>query len=943
MKKNIVLNRFFPFAAGIIACISLTACGGSDDTPGVKSINSFAPTDAKEIRTITMLDKKGWKFVQDDSLTEEAALTSNASGWANITLPHTWNSKDAASIAQTTPETKNYKRGKGWYRLEFENAPTGATQWLQFDGASIVADVWLNGEKLGQHRGAFTEFRFDITQKLVSGRNVLMVRADNSDPKTGTDITAIAPLSGDFNMSGGLYRSVSIISTPSEAHFALTEPVTSKGSNGKDVTVDIAGGGVYARTVEITGGTATVKVISKLRNRSATDDNFTVRTTVFDASGKELNAVESAGLLLKAGALTPVDQQVTIANARLWQGIADPYLHKLVVELRDGSGAVIDKIVQDFGIRTIKFDANNGFYLNGKHVPLRGVNMHQDFQEKGWAIDKSDTNLSLDLIKEIGANTIRLAHYPHSAYTYQKADQMGFVIWAELGYVERTLTEGDCKVTTTVPETFTANAKVQMQELIRQQYNRASIAMWSVGNEVGTRGTCQGRDTVTPLLRELDALSNIEDPGRVTVYADNTEFSPNFDTTILKNLPPLNTGGITDIWALNRYYGWYQNQNADILALNLQELRAKYPTLPIGISEYGAGAALTHHTDNSYGAPVCFFDISGRRDVCYQPEEYANRIHEENYKIIDQPYIWGTYVWNMFDFGSGIRHEGDVGGVNTKGLMTFDRQTKKDVFFFYKANWSQEPVTHITGRRYTERAFGVVDVKIYSNASSVTLKLNGRALGTVSAADCVKRICTFKNVKLQPGANTLVAEGMHFSQNLSDTVTWNLSADSANNVYIAAGTMITGMVSTSGHRYGSDNFFTAGTGALAASPTIYGGDPMPISAGVGVNPGNLPLFASYRSSRNPFSYKIPLENGTYSVTLGFYEPEKNAMAGSRVFNVKANGSDVIQSLDLIATTGRYRVATTRTFPVAVVNGELNLDFLPLVGSAMVSTIDVVKQ
>lgn len=916
-----------------IGC-AIAACGGSD---------APSSADTTEVRSITLLDKQAWKFIQDDALSEEAALTNDGTAWTSVTLPHTWNSKDAASIIQTTPETKNYKRGRGWYRLEFDNSTSGATKWLQFDGASIVADVWLNGEKLGQHRGAFTEFRFDVTKKLKSGRNVLVVRADNSDAKTSTDVTAIAPLSGDFNMSGGLYRSVSIVSTPAAAHFALNEPVASKDAQGKDVMVDIAGSGIYARTVVVSGGSANVNVVSKLRNGSVVDGNFSVRTTMFNADGKELKSVESAGVAVKAGALMQVDQQLAIAEARLWQGTADPYLHKLVVELRDSGGAVIDKIVQDFGIRTMKFDANNGFYLNDKHVSLRGVNMHQDFQEKGWAIEKADTDLSLDLIKEVGANTIRLAHYPHSTYTYQKTDQMGFVIWAELGYVERTLTEADCKVTTTVPDGFAANAKVQMQELIRQQYNRASIAMWSVGNEVGTRGTCKGVDTVTPLLRELDALSNVEDPSRVTVYADNTEFSPNFDTTVLKNLPPLNTGGITDIWALNRYYGWYQHQNADILALNLQELRAKYPTLPIGISEYGAGAALTHHTDNSYGAPVCFFDVSGRRDVCFQPEEYANRIHEENYKIIDQPYIWGTYVWNMFDFGSGIRHEGDIGGVNTKGLITFDRQTKKDVFFFYKANWSQEPVTHITSRRYTERAFAVTDVTVYSNASSVTLKLNGSAVGTLSAAECVKRICTFKNVKLQAGANSLVAEGAHAGQGVNDTVTWNLAADNASNVYLTTGSMITGIASASGHRYGSDNFFSGGVGAVAVFPAIYGGDPTPIAAGIGVNPADLSLFASYRSSTEPFAYDIPTANGNYNVTLGFYEPAKNATVGSRVFGVKANGADVIQGLDLVASTGKYRVATTRTFPVAVTNGKLNLAFVPVVGGAVVSNITVVKQ
>jgi beta-galactosidase len=936
-------------AIGVSLSLGLAACGGGG---GGADDNSAPAANAEEIRTAVSLNELGWKFIQDDDLSEAAALSNDGSTWSTVRLPHTWNEKDAASTAQTTPTSKSYKRGRGWYRLEFDNTDNGATQWLQFDGASIVADVWLNGEKLGQHKGAFTEFRFDVTGKLRAGRNVLLVRADNSAAVTASDVTAIAPLEGDFNMSGGLYRGVSLISTPNTAHIALNEAVASLDAAGNDIVQFVAGRGAYARTVSVTNGTATVSVKARLKNDSKSDGLFTVQAALLDRGGETVQLAQKNGVEIKAGASAEVDQELTVANAHLWHGMADPYLYKLVVELRDADGNPIDKVVQDFGIRTMAFDPDKGFYLNGKSVPLRGVNMHQDFQDKAWAISREDTDLSLNMIREMGANTIRLAHYPHASYTYQQSDEMGFVIWAELPFVGASIPSEDCKQTSTVPVSFSANVKLQLQELIRQQYNRASIGMWSINNEAAQHSFCLGVDTMTPLLKELDALANAEDPGRVTTLADNGEKSPNYDTsTLIEHWPTLNTGGITDIWSLNRYFGWYNYNTASLLAANIAELRERYPSLPIGVSEYGAGAALTHHTDNTFASSVCFKDFTGNREVCHQPEEYASRIHEEDYKIIDQPYIWGTYLWTMFDFGSGTRHEGDVGGVNTKGLVTFDRRTRKDAFYFYKANWSKEPVTYITSRRYTERAYAVTDVKVYSNADSVTLELNGAAVGTRSAAECVKKVCEFKNVRLTSGVNNLVAKGSHGGSTVTDSVDWNLSADNAANVYLAAGQMTTGIMSSSGKRYGSDNFFIGGTGYSKMEPIIsyvmdgIQPDFTPVSAGAsGTPPDDLVLlYGGYRAGAAPFSYDIPLVNGAYTVTLGFIEPDKTTVPGGRVFDVDANGQNVISSLDVLSAAGGYRTAITRSFSVTVDNGRLNLDFRPLVGGAVVSNITVIKQ
>lgn len=929
--KSLFPSRKTVVAAAVSACLAalLAACGGSD---GDTAPTSGGTASVAEVRSTTLLDKKDWRFIQDDNLTDAAALSASTAAWSTVNLPHSWNEKDAARTDQTSPTSVDYKRGQGWYRLEFDAPAGGATQWLQFDGASIVADVWLNGEKLGQHKGAFTAFRFDVTGKLKSGqKNVLLVKTDNSAPTSDTALTAIAPLSGDFNMAGGLYRSVSLVTTPSPVHFALD---------------DLGSSGIFARTTALTEGSASVNVRAKLKNGTQADATYTVKATLLEADGKTVKSTAQRNFAVKAGAQVDTEQDMAVAQPHLWQGVADPYLYKLVVEIQDAGGTTIDKVVHDFGIRMMSFDVNKGFFLNGKAVALRGVNMHQDFLGKAWAIGTEDTDLSMELIKEIGANTLRLAHYPHASYTYQQADKLGLVVMAEVPFVNgSTLSirnaNGSVTCSNADPETtgFSANARQQLQELIRQQYNHASIGLWSIGNEMTTNGAGCGQtdanNNVQPLLRSLQTVAKNEDPGRLTTLAQ--EITRNGDTILPS---PISVGSIADSFSVNRYFLWYYGTDPAQFGQHLDELHAQYPTKPLGVSEYGAGAALAHHTDNSLGGRVCSRDATRSARICYQPEEYANYVHEQDYATLQsKPYIYGTYVWNMFDFGSGIRHEGDIGATNTKGLVTFDRRTKKDAFFFYKAHWSAEPLTYLTGRRYTERAYPVADVKVYSNGDSVTLKVNGTAVGTLSRAQCANMVCEFKGVTLKAGANSVVAEGSHGGQTISDGATWNLATDNATNLFIAAGQLTTGFVSNDAllgsHRYGSDNFFTGGTPVTLGATTVIQG------LGSTAVPETGRVWDAYREGSS-FSYEVPLANGNYTVTLGFLEPTATA-AGSRVLNVDANGVNVVSGLDVFAKAGGRNAATTASFPVAVTAGKLKLDFKGNVGNAIVSNIAVVKQ
>jgi beta-galactosidase len=891
-----------PVAVRAIALAALLACAAG-----------AAAGDAPR-RTTPLTDR--WKFVQDDALADAAAVDADGTGWQSVALPHSWNAADAASTAQTGPDSKPYKRGRGWYRLEFERGAAPANAWLQFDGASIVADVWLNGSYLGRHRGAFTAFRFDVTGKLAAGRNVLLVRVDNSAPVHGDDPTAVAPLGGDFNMAGGLYRGVSLIETPARAHLALG---------------DHGAGGVYADTIALSPARARLRVRADVEDDRARRTGLALRAALVDSAGR---TVATARRTLPAASRARAELALDVARPHVWQGVADPYLYRLRVDLVDGAGRLLDRVEQPFGIRQYRFDPQAGLFLNGRPLRLHGVNLHQDWQDKAWAIGPREIDASLALVREMGANAVRLAHYPHAAHAYDEADRLGLVVWSELPFVERSLTPADCKAGAPIPPAFLDNLDEQLREMVRQQYNHPGIAMWSIANEVAMGGTCAGADTVTPVLRRLHALAKREDPGRPTTLADFNEDYP----IVGPMFPVLPTGGITDIWAVNRYHLWYYPGGGDAFGAALDRFHAKYPAQPLGVSEYGAGAALSHQTDNPLGGLVGSMDMHGRTRVVWQPEGYANHVHEQIYAALaERDYLWGTFVWAMFDFGSGTRHEGDIGGTNTKGLVTFDRATRKDPFWFYKANWSTAPVTYITGRRYTERAYRTTDVRVYSNADTVRLLLNGRAIGTRAAADCPRRTCVFANVTLDEGANRLEARGMRGGAAVVDTVQWTLAPDNARNVYLAAGQIATGLVSASGHRYGSDNFFTGGQGTPLEPDSPYG-------PRFGVRVANVAdardaaLWAAVR--HGTFGYRIPLEDGRYRVRLGFLEPDRKAQPGARRFRVDAGGTTRIADLDIVAAAGAPATAIEREFDVEVTDGSLRLDFVPATGEAVLSNLAI---
>ncbi|MBI0395418.1 glycoside hydrolase family 2 protein [Acinetobacter bereziniae] len=607
-KIQIALGKLFLIST-LTACIY--ACGNDK----ASSQMNLPTPNVESVRTNKILNHQNWKFILDDNhLDFSSASQKLSTSGSLVKLPHTWNANDAA----TTNATIDYHRGVGWYQLEFEySEQNNQSKWLQFDGASIVTEVWLNGKKLGSHGGAFTAFRFDVSKLLKNGKNILIVKCDNSKPLTGSDSTAIAPLGGDFNMAGGLYRGVSLIATPELVSIALN---------------DFGSTGVFINTKNINNirssgeslfGDAQINIKTKLTNNSNESANYTVRSSLID---KDKKVAVSGSKSLKLAALTnsEIEQDIGLTSAHLWNGITDPYLYDLVVEIIDDSGKIIDKSVQQYGIRQIKFDAENGFYLNGKSYRLNGVNVHQDALGKAWAISNSDVDERMSAVMDIGANAVRFAHYPYSEYAYSKADQLGLIVWAEAPFVNQSLTgsqgrngvvNGDCTNSSKVPESFVKNLIQQTQEMVRQNYNHTSIGMWSIANEVNTIALCQGVDTVTPLLHTLNDLVHAEDPSRVTTLADMVQGRENS----FPEYSRIGTGGITDVVGYNRYFGWYYSvvELVNDFSKHLDELHALFPKQSLGISEYGAGAAITHSSDNPLGGQTNNFDSSNGAEVNY--------------------------------------------------------------------------------------------------------------------------------------------------------------------------------------------------------------------------------------------------------------------------------------------------------------------------------------
>lgn len=604
-------------------------------------------------------------------------------GEITVNLPHTWNAVDGANGFDFYRAKSRYKK-----MVDLNDVYKGRRIFIECEGANSVADLIVNGKLVGVHEGGYSTFRFDVTDYVTFGTpNEIIFEVDNSHRED------IYPLMADFTFFGGIYRKVSIV-IAEDIHFDL---------------LDCGSKGVSIFQEKVTDQSATVKLDTRLVNE--TDEEKAVRLWV-DVTDKEGESVYSRGkeLHLPSG-VTKDTVTFTIDDPILWHGVKNPYLYNVTVRLEHFNDAT-DEMILPLGLRYYHVDPNEGFFLNGEHYPLRGVSRHQDRKDMGWAITEKEHDEDMALIREVGANTIRLAHYQHDQYFYDLCDKYGLITWAETPFISRASTT----------DLSGKNAKSQMTELIRQNLHHPSICFWGIQNEIQIGGDKQ---EVRDLVQELNDLTKKEDPTRLTTMA-NVMFVENEDEY----------NQVTDIVGYNKYYGWYVGE-AEEFGPFLDSFHEENPDRPIGISEYGAEGILRYHNSDP--------------KVKDYSEEYHALYHEKVYKIFNErDYLWSTFVWNMFDFGANIRDEGGVKGRNNKGLVTYDRKIKKDAFYLYQAYWSEKPVLHLTGKRYINREGDVTQFKVYTNEESVTLYLNDEKVMSKQAED--KKV-VFENVKLVDGEN----------------------------------------------------------------------------------------------------------------------------------------------------------------------------------------------
>lgn len=616
-------------------------------------------------------------------------------------------------------DKNNYYAGEAYYRKTYKpsSALDGKRIFLRFEGVGSVAEVYVNGSYADNHRGGYSAFAVEITKLLKLGEdNEVLVKVNNALRPD------VVPINNTlFGVYGGIYRPVELIVT----------------GNVNIVITDHASPGVYISQKNVTPKSADVIVKTKLENRNKGPETIDLLTTIFDMTGKEVMK-KNARLSVPPQGRQVYEQDFQMKSPRLWQGLEDPYLYKVVVQVVSG-GKVIDEVVQPLGLRRFELKAADGMYLNGKKVPMYGVCRHQDWWQLGSALTNENHDTDLAFIKEIGATTIRLAHYQQSEYFYSKCDSMGFMVWAEIPFVNRVSTKER------------ENARGQMTELIRQNYNHPSIYTWGVHNEV-----YNPVNYTAALTAELHDLSKSEDPYRYTVSV-NGYGNPGHGVNMN-----------ADIQGINRYFGWYEKKIQDMEPW-IEGMEKDYPGYKVMLAEYGTEANI-HHQQEDVGdvGDCCGFDRKYN-------ETFSTRLHEIQWGYIAQhPYLLASYLWNTFDFATPASSQGGVEARNMKGMVTFDRQTRKDPFYWYKANWSKEPVLYLTQRRVANRKHRVTPVTVYSNAGTPRLYVNGvEHTGFVKGTTDVHYI--FENIELREGDNTIEARISHKGNPLEDKIMWNYS------------------------------------------------------------------------------------------------------------------------------------------------------------------------
>ena len=668
----------------------------------------FFSTPAFANRVTVSLDQN-WRF-KESPVMGAAGTVFDDSSWDVVLIPHAFPTVGA-------PNHLSVYHGEAWYRKNFDAsiAWKGQRVFLRFNAVSMVSDTYLNGEPLGEHRGGFAAFTYEITDKLKYGTpNQIAVRVDD---RWDNDVS---PLETSL-LYGGIYRDVSLI---------VTGPV--------DITpLDYSSPGVFLTQSAVSTDVARVDVRTEVSNAMSSARPARVQITLLDQDAKEL-LTKNVSISAAADQTTAVSQPFTIDHPHLWNGVADPYLYSVRVDLIEDNH-VVDTVTQPLGLRFFRVDPQLGFILNGVPRQIHGVCLHQDWGTDGWAVSPAQEQEDLRIIRDMGADGIRLVHYQHSPSALDLYDRTGMLIWSELAQFRLVGTS----------EAYKENVRQQLTEMIRQNYNHPSIVMWSLYNELAS----SVKTTATPIIKDLNALAHQEDPTRLTTGAASGDTIWNCHEIC----------ACLDLISDNNYAGWYggapEDMNGQIVKIN-----GLYGNRGLSISEYGGGAKITDHKQN-----LVTGDVPPRGP--FQPEEWQALVHEGNYRAIkNHPVVWGSFIWLAFDTGGLPRADGTIEGGNIKGLVTQDRKTCKDAYFLYQANWTTKPMLYLTSRRQVNRTKASTPIKVYSNEPSVTLAVNGKSYGEQKPNDL--HVFHWDKVVLSPGENSVDVtspDGLH------DQAIWTLS------------------------------------------------------------------------------------------------------------------------------------------------------------------------
>ncbi len=656
----------------------------------------------------------GWSFKKAPA---EKELAVNArkwdSGWSEVEIPHTWNAKDMQVQANSFYEGAAYYKKQYFFPAELKDKRV----FLRFEGVGSCSEVFVNGVLATAHKGGYSAFACEIGPLLKAGEeNEIMVKADN---KSRPDVI---PVNHNlFGVYGGIYRPVWLI---------VTEPYNIS-------VTDCASPGVYITQKNVSKKQAEVKVKVKLDNGTLQSVPVTLQNTIYDQEGKQI-ATNSQSFELTAQGEQAYESSFTIKKPTLWQGRENPYLYKVVSRLiKDGQ--VIDEMVQPLGLRKYEIVAGKGFYLNGEKYPMYGVTRHQDWWGLGSALKNENHDFDLATIMDVGATTVRFAHYQQSDYLYSRCDSLGLIIWAEIPFVNR------------VTGQEAENCRNQLREMIRQSFNHPSIYVWGLHNEV-----YQPHQYTKELTQSLHDLAKTEDPDRYTVSVNGYGHMEH----------PVNQ--VADIQGMNRYFGWYEKKIQDIKPW-VEGLEKEYPHQKLMLTEYGADANLNHQTEYLGDA------LNWTKE--FYPETFATKTHEYQWSVIAaHPYIIASYLWNTFDFCAPMWVRGGVPARNMKGLVTFDRKIKKDSYFWYKANWSKEPVLFLTQRRNWDREKKETSVTVYSNIGTPKVYLNGKELAGIREGYTPVHYI-IDNVTLDMGKNIVKTVVVKDGKTYEDEIEWMYSGE----------------------------------------------------------------------------------------------------------------------------------------------------------------------